>query len=407
MGPLKSTWRRSGGFFREPPRAIASILNLLLQPRYGLVHLEDDGLPKAEDGGSSGEEVASKHPTLMVRHGDVGVDEDLDYIGKDAEIVEVFTEAIRCEGWKVLPLAQPLPDELQTAVDKVLTLLGFEGYEPTRPVPRSSATSSDNDSILERFGINLSLRVQNPQIEPTIGREEEIDEVTSSLFRWRQPRLPIIFADSGVGKTNLLHAVARRLRTYRPEIHLIAIDMGRVLAGTEFGVERDQILVRLLTELIHNDNIVVAMERMDLTVSEIGYGYRVLGYALDHGLRLIGTALTHYRLSFVCHPLTRRLNPVVLQEPTPDETVEILTCLHRQIADHHHIDFDKTCITACRVAADPLEGHFPAKAIALLDAAGAQVRLAGKNVMRPDDIYAMANRWQAWNETESDDTYGS
>lgn len=322
----------------------------------------------------------------------VCVDEDLEYVGTDAAVTRAFASGPRRAGWRVLLVAHHQREGFHGAVENGLCALGFDEQEPALSLdpPREQPTAGRR--LLESLAVNLCQLVREEREEPTVGREEEIEDVTSCLLRWGQARLSLIVGESGVGKSNLLHAVARRLNECRQELEIVCVDLAQMLAGTLFHSEREELLVAVLSEAAATPNTVLAMERLDLAVSEIPHGPLLLTQALDEGSRLIGTTLTEYLGRFERPPLARRIHVVALAEPTPTQTAGILAALRSRIAAHHNVEIDESLAGAVIRAAGPLAGHFPAKAVTILDAAVSRARLSGSREVSPDDICFAASR---------------
>lgn len=123
-------------------------------------------------------------------------------------------------------------------------------------------------------------------------------------------------------------------------------------------------------------------------------GHLLLGQALDRSARLIGTTLPGYLTRFEIAPLTRRLQVTELSAMSLSETAGVLLALRDRIAAHHNIAIEETLLSAVIETALPVTGHFPAKAISLLDAAAARAVLAGEAELSLFDIYTAAARFR-------------
>lgn len=321
----------------------------------------------------------------------VCVDEDLEYLGNDPALSRAFASANRRSGWRTLALTQ-VGDDFQAAVEKVLAILGTDGQEPFLPVQGGHGPGAEGKTLLAVYGTSLSAAARG-QAEQTVGREEEIDEVASCLLRWGQARLAVVVGESGVGKSNLLLAVAGRLLTCRPEWDLVSVDMAALVAGAMFEAEHEGLLARLLDETAALPQVALALEHIELAVG-LPRGPLLLAAFLDRGRPLVGTILPEHlpRLQRECLP--RHVHVLELAELGPEHTAHLLAVLLPKIAEHHRIEIDKSCILACVRGAGSLAGYLPAKAITLLDAAAARSSLAGAHVLAPDDICSMAGRLQ-------------
>jgi ATP-dependent Clp protease ATP-binding subunit ClpA len=317
----------------------------------------------------------------------LGVDEDLEYTGSDADLLRAFAGSVRRQGWRILLLTERLLPDAQGMVQVGLQLLGSDGQEPHLPLPASKQVGERK--LLATLGKNLSELARLGQCEPTVGREDEAIDLVAAALRWSHARLPLVLGESGVGKTNLLHAAARQLLTCRPQVQLVRLDAAVLLAGTIFDAERENLLDRLFKETLTQSETILAIEHLELLL--FGYGPLQLTHALDAGVKLIGTTLSGHLARFKVHPLLRRLYLMELTEPTPEATMAILAALCPVLAQHHRLEIDQRCIPGAVQSSEPLPGWFPAKAIGLLDAAASRASVAGAKVLALDDIYTAAS----------------
>ena len=324
------------------------------------------------------------------------VDENLEYSGRDKALLRVFAASFKQARWRVLWFGPEKHDDLGSIVRIALTALGFDGQPPVLPshaaLQQKKEEIKQHSGLLRAFGINLTKLIVEGKNIPTIGREEEIEQIASSVQRWGQTRLALIVGDSGVGKTNLLTAVARKLSEHQRPLNLIAIHLADLLAATVPG----QHVCALLTDLLDNQRIpadtIVALEHIELALAK-PQGNLILVQFLDKGGTLIGTTLPQYLPAFQTSPLARRVQVIDLPEMTPTQTEPVLTAMCEQIISYYHVEINDFCISACIRAAQQLAGYFPAKAIALLDAAVARAVKAGAKIIGPDDIYFTAQRF--------------
>jgi AAA lid domain-containing protein len=336
------------------------------------------------------------HTNLLVKRAHpgapfvLGVDEDLDYRGADADLLRAFAGGVRRQGWRVLLLTEPPPAEAQQMVDLALRMLGTDGKEPT--APPKPAKASPERRLLATVGTNLTQLATAGRGPITVGNEDETTELVATVLRWGQARLPLVIGESGVGKTNLLHAAAQKLHECRPQMSLVLVDVATLLAGTIFDAERENLLATLFKEAIAQPETIVALEHMELCF--FSYGPLQLTQALDAGAKLIGTTLAGHLPRFQVHPVIRRLHVMELAEPDEIEVCRILQALREPIAAHHRLDIDATCLRGCVQSAAELPGHFPAKAIDLLDAAASRAAVSGASVLGMDDIYNAASLCQ-------------
>ncbi len=326
------------------------------------------------------------------------VDEDLEYTGADAALTRAFAAAPRRQGWRVLYLGGDSADA-GTAIGSTLSLLGFDGEEPsigsiTSGQPRPSG-------MLAAFATDASRAAREGTAEPCVGREDELERLLAAVFQWR-PRLPVVVGEPGVGKTNLLFGAARKLFERRPEAELRIVDMGVLFAGTLSGACRDNLLGSLLEEAAQPGRV-VALERSELALSEAPHGAFLLAGALDKGARLIATTLPDFFASFEKPPLAGRVQAIELADPCPERVAHVLAALKERIARHHGVTIDEPLLSPTVVVAGALAGRFPGKAVALLDAAAARCALAGASELDLYHVHLAASSLEpdAWNRHRS------
>lgn len=304
----------------------------------------------------------------------VGVDEDLDYVGPDPALARLFAAGLRQRGWRVLRVDGSGHGDLQRVIERALGLIGFDGAEPAFG-PREVVLRAGPRPGLLAAGTSLTSLVREGRAEPTVGRADLIGEVASAVLRW-QPSLPVVVGVSGVGKTNLLHAVAGRLADARPALDLVRIDLPEIFAGTLFDAERENLVVALLDEARERD-VVLCVERVDLVRLAQPQGPLVLGAALESGVRVIGTAIPQAIPFLRALPLARRLRLVELDEPDAGTVGEVLLLLRDEMVRHYGIAIGDEVVRAAAGRAVSLAGYEPAQAIALLDAAASRAALSG------------------------------
>jgi ATP-dependent Clp protease ATP-binding subunit ClpA len=167
---------------------------------------------------------------------------------------------------------------------------------------------------------------------------------------------------------------------------LLSVDLGVLVAGTLFDSERESLLAALLKEAAASPGVVLALEHLELALSNVPRGQWLLAQALDQGLKIIGTLLDGSWLEM--SPLARRLQVVELAEPWPEELGSMLLALRDRLIEHHRVRIDESIIEAVIENAQWIGGGCqPARAINLLDAAAARAALAGKEEVSLSDIY--------------------
>jgi ATP-dependent Clp protease ATP-binding subunit ClpB len=253
-----------------------------------------------------------------------------------------------------------------------------------------SESSDDNFNALEKYTINVTQKAQNRELDPVIGRDEEIRRTIQVLSR-RTKNNPILIGDPGVGKTALIEGLAQRIvnkdvpRSLENKVIRI-LDLGLLLAGAKYRGEFEERLQNVLKE-IHkeNGNIILFIDEIHTLV---GAGKsdgamdasNMLKPALARGeLHCVGaTTLDEYKKYFEKDAaLTRRFQPVFVNEPSSTDTVAILRGLKEKYEIHHGIRIsDEAILAAVQLSDRYITDRFlPDKAIDLMDEAASKVKM--------------------------------
>ena len=250
------------------------------------------------------------------------------------------------------------------------------------------------ESALDQFTQNLNKMATEGKIDPLIGREDEVDRVIQILCR-RRKNNPLLVGEAGVGKTAIAEGLAWRITQGEvPEILQSAIvyslDMGALLAGTKYRGDFEQRLKAVLKQLKDNPHGILFIDEIHTI---IGAGSasggtldasNLLKPALANGqLKCIGaTTYTEFRGVFEKdHALARRFQKVDVNEPTVEQTIQILRGLKSRFEEHHGVKYSASALTtAAELAARFInDRHLPDKAIDVIDEAGAAQRILPKS----------------------------
>jgi ATP-dependent Clp protease ATP-binding subunit ClpA len=239
---------------------------------------------------------------------------------------------------------------------------------------------------LDRFTDDLTARAERGELDPIIGRDNEIDRAIRILAR-RQKNNPLFLGEPGVGKTALSHGIAARIvRNEVPEnlkgAKLFALDLGALIAGTKFRGEFEERLKGVLRELEAHGNAVLFIDEIHTIVGAGATGTgsmdvaNLLKPALAAGkVRCIGsTTYEDFKKGFEKdRALARRFSTIELIEPSIEQTIEILKGLRQYFADHHQVKYaDGALKSAAELSAKYIKERFlPDKAIDVIDEAGA------------------------------------
>lgn len=253
----------------------------------------------------------------------------------------------------------------------------------------SSSGGKTKTPSLDEFGTDLTLAAQELRLDPVVGREKEIERVIQILAR-RTKNNPVLIGEPGVGKSAVAEGLAIRIvNSEVPDIldgkKVIQLDMGLLVAGTKYRGEFEERLKKIMDEIRQAGNVILVIDEMHTL---IGAGAaegaidaaNILKPALSRGeIQVIGaTTLDEYR-KYVekDSALERRFQPIIIEEPSVDETIEIIKGLRPRYEEHHKLNIsDEAIVAATKLSYKYITDRFlPDKAIDVLDEASSKVRL--------------------------------
>ncbi|EOG2478008.1 ATP-dependent Clp protease ATP-binding subunit [Campylobacter upsaliensis] len=252
-----------------------------------------------------------------------------------------------------------------------------------------SKTSEDTMDALNKFGIDLTQKAQQNELDPIIGREEEIERTMQILIR-KSKNNPILLGEPGVGKTAIVEALAQRIvkkdvPTSLQNKRLIALDMSALIAGAKYRGEFEDRLKSVVDEVIKSKNVILFIDEIHTIV---GAGAsegsmdaaNILKPALARGeLHTIGaTTLKEYRKYFEKDAaLQRRFQPVSVSEPSINEALAMLRGIKEKLEIHHNVSItDSALVAAAKLSKRYINDRFlPDKAIDLIDEAAAELKM--------------------------------
>lgn len=253
---------------------------------------------------------------------------------------------------------------------------------------RSSAKSGKM-ATLEEFGTNLTQLASEGKLDPVVGRERETERLIQILGR-RTKSNPVLVGEPGIGKTAIAEGLAQRIARHTvPELlqnkQVIAIDMGRLVAGTRFRGEFEERLKNIVEEVRGNGNVILVIDEIHTLVGAGALegsldAANILKPALARGeLQCIGaTTLDEYRKHIERDAaLERRFQPIMVGEPSVEEAIEILYGLRDRYEQHHQLTISDEALEAAAKLSDRYinDRFLPDKAIDLIDEAGSRVRI--------------------------------
>lgn len=289
-------------------------------------------------------------------------------------------------------------------LNKVRHQLMHANSNSGQTAPSTDAPQQINTPTLDLYGRDLTQMARDGKLDPVIGRDREAERVIQILSR-RTKNNPVLIGEPGVGKTAVVEGLAERIVENKvPEIlkdrRVVALDLGAMLAGSKYRGEFEDRLKRAMNEIREAKNVILFIDEMHTIV---GAGAaegaidaaNILKPALARGeLQAIGaTTLDEYRKYVERDPaLERRFQPIMVEEPSADEAVQILTGLRDRYEAHHRVNITAEAITSAVYLSDRYvsDRFLPDKAIDLIDEAASRVRL--KSYVAPPDLKDLAGK---------------
>ena len=304
------------------------------------------------------------------------------YIGTEHLLLGLIREG---EGVAARVL-ENLSIDLTKVRTQVIRMLG-----ETAEVGSGANTSKGNPktATLDEFGTNLTKLASESKLDPVVGRHAEIDRVVQILGR-RTKNNPVLIGEPGVGKTAIAEGLAQRIQLGDiPDIledkRVLTLDIGLLVAGTKYRGEFEERLKKIMEEIKSAGNVILVIDEVHTL---IGAGAaegaidaaNILKPALARGeLQCIGaTTLDEYRKHIERDAaLERRFQPVMVGEPSIEDTIEILKGLRERYEQHHRLKITDDALEAAAHLGDRYisDRFLPDKAIDLIDEAGSRVRL--------------------------------
>ena len=266
---------------------------------------------------------------------------------------------------------------------------GNGGYGSQNRGPAQTPLPSQEKGLLEEFGINVTEIARRGDIDPVIGRDDEIIRVIEILNR-RTKNNPVLIGEPGVGKTAVVEGLAQKIVDGDVPHKLqgkqvIRLDVVSLVQGTGIRGQFEERMQKLMEEIRKREDIILFIDEIHEIVGAGSAGDgnmdagNILKPALARGeLQLVGaTTLNEYRIIEKDAALERRMQPVKVDEPTVDETITILKGIQKKYEDYHHVHYTDAAIEAAATLSNRyIQDRFlPDKAIDLLDEAGSKMNL--------------------------------
>jgi ATP-dependent Clp protease ATP-binding subunit ClpC len=323
------------------------------------------------------------------------------YIGTEHILLGLIREGEGVAAQVLMKLGADL-DKVRHQVVQLLT-----GSSPeAREASRSGESAPQGNLLLDQFGRNLTQLAAQNKLDPVIGREKEIERVMQVLSR-RTKNNPVLIGEPGVGKTAVVEGLAQAIvRNEVPHTlagkQLYTLDLGALVAGSRYRGDFEERLKKVVKEIRSRGDIILFIDELH---NLVGAGAAegaidaasILKPALARGeLQTIGaTTLDEYRKHLEKDAaLERRFQPILVEEPTVEQTIEILKGLRDRYEAHHRVTItDEAIVAAARLAARYITDRFlPDKAIDLIDEAASRLRI--RAMTAPPDFRELEERLQ-------------
>ncbi|HPD47451.1 MAG TPA: ATP-dependent Clp protease ATP-binding subunit [Anaerohalosphaeraceae bacterium] len=322
------------------------------------------------------------------------------YVGTEHILLGLLRETEGIAAQVLMNLGLKLEDVRQ----EVLNLLGAgvdtSSYQNMgmKMTPASQKGAKSKTPALDSFGRDLTELAQKEELDPVIGRVDEIERLVQILCR-RTKNNPVLLGEAGVGKTAIVEGLAQRIIKHEvPEIlkdkRLVVLDLAMMVAGTKYRGQFEERIKAVINEVRRAGNVILFVDELHTLVGAGGAegaidASNVLKPALARGeVQCIGaTTYDEYRKYIEKDAaLERRFQTIPVDPPSKEETVEILKGLRDRYEKHHKVTFTNEALyQAVELSSRYISGRcLPDKAIDVIDEAGARVRL--KNMTPPPDL---------------------
>jgi ATP-dependent Clp protease ATP-binding subunit ClpC len=352
------------------------------------------------------------------------------YIGTEHLLLGLLRETDGIAAQVLMSLGVKLED----VREEVLNLLGAgidetaQGLDmnnmkmdPGGPVGRTTAATRGKSKTpaLDSFGRDLTKLAEDDELDPVIGRKDEIERLIQILCR-RTKNNPVLLGEAGVGKTAIVEGLAQQIvKNQVPEIlkekRIVVLDLAMMVAGTKYRGQFEERIKAVINEVRRDKNVILFIDELHTLVGAGGAegaidASNVLKPALARGeVQCIGaTTLDEYRKYIEKDgALERRFQTIIVEPPSKDETLEILRGLQDRYEKHHKVHFtDEALYQAVELSSRYISGRcLPDKAIDVVDESGARVRL--KNMTPPLDLTEIETKVEKLQKEKDDAVRGA
>ncbi len=281
------------------------------------------------------------------------------------------------------------------------------------PTKKKTVSKKSSTPVLDNFGRDLTLMAQNDELDPVVGRKNEIERISQILSR-RKKNNPILIGEPGVGKSAIaeglaLRIIQRKVSRILFNKRIVSLDIASLVAGTKYRGQFEERMKALMNELAKNDDIILFIDEIHTIVGAGGAtgsldASNMLKPALARGeIQCIGaTTLDEYRQHIEKDgALERRFQKVIVDPTSVEETIQILQNIKGKYEDHHNVIFTDEALEACvKLTNRYMTDRFlPDKAIDALDEAGSRIHIV--NIVVPEQVLALEQKLEQIKEEKN------
>lgn len=280
----------------------------------------------------------------------------------------------------------------------------FGGQQPKSQKGAGGSQAKSKTPVLDNFGRDITRLAENGNLDPIVGRENEIERVSQILSR-RKKNNPILIGEPGVGKTAIVEGLALRIVQRKVsrvlfDKRVVSLDLAALVAGTKYRGQFEERMKAIMNELEKNRDVILFIDEIHTIVGAGGASgsldaSNIFKPALARGeLQCIGAStLDEYRMHIEKDgALDRRFQKVLVEQPSVEEAIQILTNIKNKYEDYHNVTYSSEAIEACVKMSDRYmtDKLLPDKAIDVLDEVGARKHI--KNINVPVNILELERK---------------
>ena len=292
-----------------------------------------------------------------------------------------------CAGARLLNSLDINPQKIFT---ELVAGMGAEGTVYKEEMASMNSRHRGDSSALSQYSRDLTAMAESGQLDPIVGRDNEIQRVIQILSR-RGKNNPCLIGEPGVGKTAIVEGLAQRIVSGQvpdsvKNLRVLSLDLSGMVAGSKYRGEFEERIKRVISEVIADGNILLFIDEIHTLIGAGGAegaidASSILKPAMARGeIQILGaTTITEYRKYVEKDAaLERRFQPVNVSEPTTEETIEILKGVRHLYEEHHGVSISDEAVEACVSLSERYitDRFLPDKAIDLMDEAAASLRLS-------------------------------